>query len=288
MKFAKLMNWISKKSFQNLINETASGFKPNYGTQPPQKIEAQKEGPAMGTSAQPAQQDYDKVELVDDPKVRKGAEWAKYGGNFPIKRNGKVFYVSRSVAVSLCTFCKDKNGNWCVLANQRGPSCHSGRGQWNIPAGYLDYGESAEDAAARETWEETGVDIPASVPFRLLGTNASGERDDVSMAFTCVLDGITDDYPLSAENSEPGEVSDIRWIPIMSQDGRIIKDFLKYRWNRNPYAIYGRAQTALMPYVQSNYRYDVLLKKLKQEIGSNPTALFLLDKILSMQNNKNI
>jgi len=279
---------LTKKDFKSIINETASGFRPNYTNtikNPPisQPQPMQKQAPQ-----QQEEPDYDKVELVDDPKVKKGAEWAKYGGNFPIKRNGKVYYVSRSVAVSLCTFCKDTNGNWCVLANQRGKGCRTSVGLWNIPAGYLDYGESAEDAAARETWEETGVDIPANVPFRLLGTNANGERDDVSMAYTCVLDGVTDDYPLSAENSEPGEVADIKWIPIMTSDGKIIKEFLKYRWNRNPYAIYGRAQTALMPYINSNESYDKLLKKLKQEIGQNPTALFLLDKILSMQNSTNL
>ena len=34
--------------------------------------------------------DYDKVELVNDPKVKSGKEWAQNGGNFPIKRNGKI------------------------------------------------------------------------------------------------------------------------------------------------------------------------------------------------------
>lgn len=278
---------LTKKQFENIISETASGFKPNYGNAQPQALKTPTpiQASQKRQSQTTALPDYDKVELVDDPKVLKGAEWAKYGGNFPIKRNGRIFYVSRSVAVSMCAFCKDKNGNWCVLANQRGPGCNSSVGLWNIPAGYLDYGESAEEAAARETWEETGVNIPNNVPFRLLGTNANNERDDVSMAYTCVLDGTTDDWPLSAENSEPGEVADIKWIPIMYQNGKINKEFLKYRWNRNPYAIYGRAQTALMPYVQSDDKYDVLVKKLKKEIGTNPTALFLLDKILSMKNN---
>ena len=189
---------ITKGAFKRLINETASGFKPD-GVPPttPKAI-----APTAKTNAQTATPDYDKVELVHDPKVLSGADWAKYGGNFPIKRNGKIFYVSRSVAVSLCTFCRDANGNWCVLANKRGPSCHSNAGKWNIPAGYLDYGESAENAAVRETWEETGVYIDNNVPLRLLGTNAGVERDDVSMAYTCVLDGVIDDYPLSAENRE--------------------------------------------------------------------------------------
>ena len=276
---------ITKKDFQALINETASGFQNAFPSAPkPVTVQTNTAQGETNGAKQPQKPDYDHVELVNDPKVLSGEDWAKYGGNFPIKRNGKVFYVSRSVAVSLCVFCRDKNGNWRVLANQRGPSCHSNAGKWNVPAGYLDYGESAEGAAVRETWEETGVWIEDDVPLRLLGTNASVNKDDVSMAFTCVLEGVIDDYPLSAENSEPGEVSDIRWIPIMTADGRPLKDLWKYKWNRDPKAILSRAQTALTPYINSNYNYDELVKKLKHEIGANPTALYLLDKILAMNN----
>lgn len=286
--------FLTKKEFQNIINETASGFKPGYisSSKPVNDIKqandtnTEKRIPQQDFKQKTQPIDYDKIELVDDPNVAKGADWAKYGGNFPIKRNGKIYWVSRSVTVSLCAFCKDEHGNWCVLANQRGPGCKTSPGLWNIPSGFLDYGESAEDAAAREVWEETGVDIPTSVPFRLLGTRADSNSENVSMAYTCVLDGTTKDYPLSAENCEPGEVSDIRWIPIISPNGQILKDCFKYKWCRNPKVIIGRAETALTPYFNTNEKYDMLLKKLKQEIGSNPTALFLLDKILAMKNNQ--
>lgn len=223
-----------------------------------------------------------KIELFDDPKVRSGKEWADKGGNFPVKRNGKIFWVSRSVAVSLATFCFDKaHGVWCVLANKRGPGCNTKVGCWNLPCGFLDYGETGEQAAIRETWEETGVAIPKGTHLRLLGTNTM--KENVSMAFTCVLSGSIEDYPLSDANSEPGEVADIKWIPVLTAGGTPLDKVVgSYHWDRDPSAVIGRAQTALLPYIKSADNYDMLVNKLKDEIKQNPTAMFLLNKILSM------
>lgn len=159
--------------------------------------------------------DYDTVTLGNDPKVRSGKEWAEKGGNFPIIRNGKTFYVSRSVAVSLYCYCKNKKGEWCVLANKRGTGAPNYQGCWNVPCGYLDYGETAEDAAARECWEETGVVVPKN-KIQQQGVNSHnfGGSQNVTIRFAAVLDGLTDDYPLSMANCEPGEVTNVAWIPL--------------------------------------------------------------------------
>ena len=46
-----------------------------------------------------------------------------------------------------------------------------GRGTWSTPGGHLEYGESPEECAVRETKEETGVDIT--------GVRALGYTNDV-------------------------------------------------------------------------------------------------------------
>ena len=234
--------------------------------------------------------DPNKVSLYNDPKVRSGDEWVKYGGNFPIERNGHIYYVSRSIAVSLYCYCRNSAGEWCILANQRGQGAQNANGLWNVPAGYLDYNESAPYAAKRETWEETGVNVPIR-KIHMMGMN-SGQletdddianrklmpvngKQDVSVRFAAVLDGTIDRYPVSNANCEPGEVADIKWIPLSKVKG--------YKWAYGQGdKVLAQARTSLGDYSNPNSYGDLnfMITQLKQEISNNPSALSILDKIL--------
>src|ERR1022692_2395051 len=46
-----------------------------------------------------------------------------------------------------------------LLITRRAPNLRSHAGQWALPGGRRDPGESAEDAARRELREETGVEV---------------------------------------------------------------------------------------------------------------------------------
>lgn len=158
----------------------------------------------------PVYSDKDKLELVKDPNVVDG-------GNFPIRRNGRVYWVSRSNTVSLYVYCRDKAGGWCVLASKRGPNA-SQSGKWNVVCGFLDYGYSLEETAIKECQEETGVSInPGSL--HLIGTNSNRKHDAVNSCFYAVLDGTIDNYPTDISGCEPGEVSEARWIRFDELDG---------------------------------------------------------------------
>ena len=152
----------------------------------------------------------DKVELVKDTNVVDG-------GNFPIKRNGRVYWVSRSNTVSLYVYCRDRTGRWCVLASKRGPNA-SQSGKWNVVCGFLDYGYSLEETAIKECQEETGVSIsPGSL--HLIGTNSRRKNDAVNSCFYAVLDGTIDNYPTDISGCEPAEAPEAKCISFDELDG---------------------------------------------------------------------
>lgn len=158
--------------------------------------------------------DDDRLELIKDPNVRNG-------GNFPISRNGKEYWVSRSNSISLYVFCKDENGEWNVLASKRGPGAKFSPGLWNVVCGFLDYGYTLEGTAVKEAFEETGVKINKQT-LKCLGTNSARTRGPVNTSFFCVMPRKTANYPTTISNSEPGEVTEARWIPLSLVD--------KFQW----------------------------------------------------------
>lgn len=125
-------------------------------------------------------------------------------------------WYSRSVAVASFIFCKNKFGNWCVLASERGKGAADYQGLWNCPCGYLDFNETLADAAHRETLEETGVNISPE-EFKVMGINDSPDenRQNVTIRHRVIIDKkTTDDFIFSHEKNEKDEVGEIRWVPL--------------------------------------------------------------------------
>jgi ADP-ribose pyrophosphatase YjhB (NUDIX family) len=67
---------------------------------------------------------------------------------------GTTHYENPRVIVS-CIVCWDNKILICRRAQE------PGRGQWAVPSGYLECGETLEECAVRETMEETGVIVEA-------------------------------------------------------------------------------------------------------------------------------
>lgn len=141
--------------------------------------------------------------------------------NFPVNVNGKEYWVSRSIAVVTYVYA-NVNGVECVLANKRGPGLPNKVGLWNCVSGYLDYNETLEDAAIREVFEETGVNISSyRLLFKEIDSSPTREKQNVLVRYCCHIKS-ADSIKLTNKNAEPNEVDEVRWIPL--------KDIDKYDW----------------------------------------------------------
>ena len=97
-------------------------------------------------------------------------------------------------------------------------------GQWALPGGFVEVGETVEEAAAREAAEETGLAVEIA---RLVGVYSDPERDprghNVSVAFLVrVLSG---DLAAATDASEVS-VLDPSAVELAFDHGRIIEDAL--------------------------------------------------------------
>jgi 8-oxo-dGTP pyrophosphatase MutT (NUDIX family) len=70
-----------------------------------------------------------------------------------------------AVAVALCT---TPGGDPSFLLTRRASKLRDHAGQWALPGGRIDDGETPEDAARRELHEELGLPVPASEVLGLL------------------------------------------------------------------------------------------------------------------------
>jgi len=79
---------------------------------------------------------------------------------------------------------------------------------WTLPKGKLDRGESFEDAALREVWEETG--LRCTLGRELPGTEYRDRKDRPKVVRYWLME--PDDEPGSFEPND--EVDEVRWVAL--------------------------------------------------------------------------
>lgn len=158
--------------------------------------------------------------------------------NFSIKRDGKEYWISRSVAVTALVLA-EKGDMIYVLANKRGKGTPDFQGLWNVPCGYLDWDESAFQACSREVFEECGVRIsPEEFCLMEVKTSPRENRQNVILRFVATLHELPRfEKP---EGGEKDEVEEVKWIPL--------KDLTRYRWAFNHLNLIQEAVDELIPF----------------------------------------
>ncbi|MHA2004727.1 MAG: NUDIX domain-containing protein [Candidatus Thorarchaeota archaeon] len=104
------------------------------------------------------------------------------------------------------------NGERLLLV-RRGREPHKGR--LALPGGFIEYGETVENAAIRETLEETGVQISLEA---ILGVYSDPKRDPRKHTLTTVFIG----RPIAGEPVGGDDATEASWVDLESLDSSML------------------------------------------------------------------
>lgn len=127
------------------------------------------------------------------------------------KETNKEYWISRSVVVIPFVFKVEDNIIY-TLVEKRGKSV-SKTGRWCCPCGYLDWGESLEEACVREVKEETGVELNIrDVHFVSYNGDPHEKSQSIGMRFCCFVSPYTEIDMSKIETKD--EVDEVEWLEI--------------------------------------------------------------------------
>lgn len=95
------------------------------------------------------------------------------------------------------------------------------QGKWSFPAGFVQPGETVDQAAVREVWEETGVTARVR---QVVAIRSGVIRDEISDNMVVFLM----DYESGEPRPQPGEIDQAVFLPIE----RLIRDPLSTEYMR--------------------------------------------------------
>jgi ADP-ribose pyrophosphatase YjhB (NUDIX family) len=130
-----------------------------------------------------------------------------------------VYYNPKPVAAAIVT---DPNDRVILMRRATEPS----RGRWTLPGGFVDLGESVQQAARRETMEEIGVDATVQ---SLVGVYSTPDSRTLTIIYTATTEG-TPRVTEEALEVQAFDPPDIPWQELAFwSDAEALRDFLAAR-----------------------------------------------------------
>jgi len=135
-------------------------------------------------------------------------------------------YKNPTPTVDVVIFMKDgtPEGDGVVLIERMNPPYG-----WALPGGFVDYGESCEQAAVREMKEETGLDVTLT---GLLGVYSDPDRDPRQHTLSVAYTGLpkNPDELAAGDDAAKAQVFPLgKWPELAFDHERILNDFLATR-----------------------------------------------------------
>ena len=98
---------------------------------------------------------------------------------------------------------------------------------WALPGGFVDYGESLEQAAEREALEETGLHVTLSQQFK---TYSAPDRDPRHHSISTVFIATADGSPTAGDDAGRTAVFTRQNLPSLVFDhARILAEYFTYK-----------------------------------------------------------
>ncbi len=110
-----------------------------------------------------------------------------------------------------------------VLINRKNPPYG-----WALPGGFVDYGESLEDAAIREAMEETMLSVSL---HHQLGTYSAPQRDPRQHTISTVFIASASGAPRGNDDAREAVIVSLDRLPtdLVFDHGKILEDYLAFK-----------------------------------------------------------
>jgi 8-oxo-dGTP diphosphatase len=103
---------------------------------------------------------------------------------------------------------------------------------WALPGGFIDYGESAEDAARREAFEETCLDVQLVEQFH---TYSDPKRDPRMHTISIIFIAKAQGEPCGADDAAEAKAFALDDLPktLAFDHSQILADYIGYKKNKS-------------------------------------------------------